>query len=90
MKTSTETTLKTRINRNIVECKSHISTASMVLVPVLIETLWNVNLASAYWSRAFCVVLIETLWNVNLESNSALLFRQIVLIETLWNVNTDP
>ena len=59
----------------------------MVLVPVLIETLWNVNLASAYWSRAFCVVLIETLWNVNLESNSALLFRQIVLIETLWNVN---
>ena len=85
LKTSTETTLKTRINRNIVECKSHRSTASMVLVPVLIETLWNVNLA-----RAFCVVLIETLWNVNLESNSALLFRQIVLIETLWNVNTDP
>ena len=55
-----------RINRNIVECKS--STFPVFLksgCPVLIETLWNVNISGTAAVCAYGIVLIETLWNVN-------------------------
>ena len=59
------------INRNIVECKfrrvMHLRHSPF---HVLIETLWNVNLALKMTWDIKSVVLIETLWNVN--SNPAI------------------
>ena len=64
-----------------------ISSASF-LDPVLIETLWNVNLFSPVVVFNRIIVLIETLWNVNLVNGCKTHRFFIVLIETLWNVNT--
>ena len=54
-----------RINRNIVECKYSTDSIKNNSNPVLIETLWNVNVLGygSLFRRRF--VLIETLWNVN-------------------------
>ena len=37
----------------------------LMMIPVLIETLWNVNLYSSQLNVFPDSVLIETLWNVN-------------------------
>ena len=58
------------INRNIVECKFLVLVSVSLLSAVLIETLWNVNLALKMTWDIKSVVLIETLWNVN--SNPAI------------------
>ena len=41
--------------------------------PVLIETLWNVNLNSFQIRLLYVLVLIETLWNVNSNDDIELL-----------------
>ena len=57
---------RSRINRNIVECK-YLPRNQVVNVPlVLIETLWNVNTPRIVLPNMGRKVLIETLWNVNL------------------------
>ena len=56
------------------------------ILPVLIETLWNVKINDAsfiFWQN---VVLIETLWNVKLFTVVQYSYEASVLIETLWNV----
>ena len=55
--------------------------------PVLIETLWNVNLNSFQIRLLYVLVLIETLWNVNEKRERKVENAGYVLIETLWNVN---
>ena len=52
-------------NRNIMECKYHFHSRILVVHPVLIETLWNVNKGDLILYDEFVGVLIETLWNVN-------------------------
>ena len=42
------------INRNIMECKAHTRLTTPNIVPVLIETLWNVKILYPNWlKRAF-------------------------------------
>ena len=57
-----------------------------LLLPDLIETLWNVK--SFVTPTLFFAVpdLIETLWNVKTLSNVATTSSSKDLIETLWNV----
>ena len=52
------------------ECKFLVLVSVSLLSAVLIETLWNVNLALKMTWDIKSVVLIETLWNVN--SNPAI------------------
>ena len=80
-----------RFNRNIVECKFYYKFLNLpYTVPVLIETLWNVNDKQAILHLIHKHVLIETLWNVNMKSSIDICPGISVLIETLWNVNFIP
>ena len=54
-----------RINRYIMECKYDLSVMSRVLLPELIDTLWNVNTKKNGNKKSFGTELIDTLWNVN-------------------------
>ena len=58
----------------------------VVLVLVLIETYWNVNMGKHYGYGLSQWVLIETYWNVKLKKDKLLCVRKAVLIETYWNV----
>ena len=56
-----------RINRNILECKECTGLFVGCVLPVLIETYWNVKaemLGTLHW---YIFVLIETYWNVKEE-----------------------
>ena len=55
---------KSRINRNIVECKDEINVRIASHLTVLIETLWNVKYNEKLLADELGFVLIETLWNV--------------------------
>ena len=35
------------------------------MIPVLIDTWWNVNMILMDWQKALIEVLIDTWWNVN-------------------------
>ena len=59
----------------------------LLLLDVLIETLWNVNMKKFNEKYGACRVLIETLWNVNIGAKTYSRKEPNVLIETLWNVN---
>ena len=69
------------------ECKSKKRIGPVDATLVLIETLWNVNLADAFETAGCDEVLIETLWNVNADPDGGRYRLGAVLIETLWNVN---
>ena len=60
---------------------------NVIVFPVLIETLWNVNHIAEFLFHINCGVLIETLWNVNYIHGNNTHPPHSVLIETLWNVN---
>ena len=54
---------------------------------VLIGTLWNVNINTAFFENSRIYVLIGTLWNVNALLRFVCSLPKSVLIGTLWNVN---
>ena len=47
------------------ECKYDLSVMSRVLLPELIDTLWNVNALMYNFANCCAFELIDTLWNVN-------------------------
>ena len=59
---------RSRINRNIVECKLQIRKNQIIKRTELIETLWNVNYYEQLLTLPTPNELIETLWNVNVKS----------------------
>ena len=70
------------------ECKFVFCVYIAMNCPVLIETLWNVNLNSFQIRLLYVLVLIETLWNVNLH-NAHCLLKQIPrinrnIVECKW------
>ena len=52
-------------NRYMVECEFIHQGNSCHIFPVLIDTWWNVNVASAEAGEDAALVLIDTWWNVN-------------------------
>ena len=70
---------KTRINRNIVECKDRDNWTTCIRWRVLIETLWNVKEAMLFTRLWWKSVLIETLWNVKEDLEPASL--------KFWGIN---
>ena len=74
------------INRNIVECKLCNRCIWFSSVPVLIETLWNVNIICGYFIP--CLICINrNIVECKFMISSLFLENIFVLIETLWNVN---
>ena len=55
---------RSRINRNIMECKGMSKQLGAYGTQVLIETLWNVKVNDSGTVFERVRVLIETLWNV--------------------------
>ena len=57
--------LSCRFNRYMVECEYCKLTSYWFAYIVLIDTWWNVNVASAEAGEDAALVLIDTWWNVN-------------------------
>ena len=61
--------------------------SALVLMLVLIDTWWNVNLYASRLIIKMAMVLIDTWWNVNTLKSPDAKTDSTVLIDTWWNEN---
>ena len=77
---------KSRINRNIVECKVHRQQRPLKKRHRINRNIVECKERTMTITSISRLVLIETLWNVKLYNSRKGIWSNVVLIETLWNV----
>ena len=79
--------MKSRINRNIVECKSVRTYDCYDFILGINRNIVECKSLIINFFQFLLCELIETLWNVNILGANPEASWVIELIETLWNVN---